>query len=118
MWGRRSRRPNTSSSDRLTLTEYDGLRTPMTIITFEVIVIQYPNGTLKCATQPGYYMQWFGTAAHYDKQDTFSFTDKSGIPVQFADGAHGQIEGTLAWQMPISCDQIVKLHTITGSQEA
>lgn len=85
----------------------------------QVMVIQYPSGTIKCATQPGLYMQWFGTATHYAKQDTYIFdTNEKGIPVQFADGAHGTIEGSLAWQMPLACDQIVKLHTMTGSQEA
>lgn len=84
----------------------------------EVMVIQYPSGTLKCATSPGYYMQWLGTATHYDRQDTLSFEAGNAIPVQFGDGAHGKIEGSLSWQMPVSCDQLIALHRATGSQLA
>ena len=27
----------------------------------DVMIIQYPNGTLRVCSQPGYYTQWFGT---------------------------------------------------------
>lgn len=92
----------------------------------QLMVIQYPNGSLRCITAPGPYLQLFGTVTKYDKQDTYPFSvaadqgkpkDES-IPVQFADGAHGTISGTLAWQMPTNCDQVLKLHMVTGSQDA
>lgn len=92
----------------------------------DIMVIQFPNGKLSVYTQPGIYMQWFGKVTRYSKQDTYSFStatdqgkkDDESIPVQFADGAHGKISGTLSWQMPTDYEHIVKLHSITGSQDA
>jgi hypothetical protein len=92
----------------------------------QIAVVQYPTGTLRCITTQGPFMQMFGTVTKYDRQDTYSFSmaadqgakDDESIPVQFSDGAHGKISGTLAWQMPLSCDQIIKLHKVTGTQTA
>jgi regulator of protease activity HflC (stomatin/prohibitin superfamily) len=89
----------------------------------DIMVIQYLNGHLRCETQPGMYGQWLGTVTKYRKQETYAFStadDQEGqaIPVQFADGAHGKISGTVAWQMPMACPQVITLHSVTGSQRA
>lgn len=92
----------------------------------QIAVVQYPTGTLRCITTQGPFMQAFGTVTKYDRQDTYSFStaadqgakDDESIAVQFSDGAHGKISGTLAWQMPTACDQVLKLHGVTGSQAA
>src|SRR4051794_5904784 len=60
----------------------------------DVMIIQYPNGTLRVCSQPGYYTQWFGTVTKYKKRSQFwfsSMTDQGrpvdqSIPVRFNDG--------------------------------
>lgn len=89
----------------------------------DIMVVQYLNGHLRCETQPGIYGQYLGTVTKYRKQETYAFSaadDQEGqaIPVQFADGAHGKISGTVAWQMPMACNQVIALHSVTGSQRA
>ena len=65
----------------------------------EVMVIQYPSGTLRVCTQPGYYGQWFGTVTKYRKRSQFWFSSTpdqgrpadESIAVRFnLDYAHNQ----------------------------
>jgi hypothetical protein len=92
----------------------------------EVMVIQYPNGTLRVCSQPGYYGQWFGTVTKYHKRSQFWFssavdqgrpTDQS-ISVRFNDGGHARVSGSIAWEMPIADRDAIRLHTLYGSQTA
>jgi hypothetical protein len=92
----------------------------------EVMVIQYPSGTLRVCTQPGYYPQWFGTVTKYRKRSQFWFssatdqgtpTDQS-IPVRFNDGGHAHVSGSIAWEMPTADRDAIRLHTLYGSQLA
>src|SRR3954467_4469801 len=60
----------------------------------DVMIIQYPSGTLKVCIQPGYYSQWFGTVTTYRKRSQFWFSSSTdqgravdqSIPVRFNDG--------------------------------
>ena len=62
----------------------------------EVMVIQYPSGTLKVCSLPGYYAQWFGNVTKYRKRSQFWFSSASdqgravdqSIAVRFNDGGH------------------------------
>jgi hypothetical protein len=92
----------------------------------DVMVIQYPSGTLKVCSQPGYYAQWFGTVTTYRKRSQFwfsSMTDQGrpvdqSIAVRFNDGGHARVSGSIAWEMPTAERAAIKLHTLYGSQTA
>lgn len=92
----------------------------------QILVVQYPNGTLRVGTQPGIYMQWFGTVTKYHKRDQFWFSNRSdqdkktdeSLTVRFNDGGHAKISGSIAWEMPITEKNIIALHVRYGSHEA
>src|SRR5262245_13988447 len=83
-----------------------------------VMVIQYPNGRLACFIDQGIKPQWWGKVTKYRKQDQFWFSARSdqgkkldeSIQVRFNDGGHAQISGSVSWEMPMVCDNIVALH--------
>jgi hypothetical protein len=92
----------------------------------EVVVIQDPfDGNLHTYTEPGWVWQLFGRATHYRKSNQFWFsspkeegeTDKS-IAVKWNDGGHATISGSVRYDLPLSSEQIIKLHSTFGSQEA
>ena len=92
----------------------------------DVMIIQYPNGTLRVCSQPGYYTQWFGTVTKYKKRSQFWFssmndqgkTEDQSIPVRFNDGGHARVSGSIAWEMPTADRAAIRLHTLYGSQVA
>jgi hypothetical protein len=92
----------------------------------DVMIIQYPTGTLRVCSQPGYYTQWFGTVTRYHKRSQFWFSSMAdqgrpvdqSIPVRFNDGGHARVSGSIAWEMPIADHAAIKLHTLYGSQVA
>jgi len=92
----------------------------------DMMVIQYPSGTLKVCSTPGYYAQWFGTVTRYRKRSQFWFssatdqgrTEDQSIPVRFNDGGHARVSGSIAWEMPMGERDALKLHTLYGSQAA
>lgn len=92
----------------------------------DVMVIQYPSGTLKVCSQPGYYAQWFGTVTKYRKRSQFWFSSArdqgnsadQSMSVRFNDGGHARVSGSIAWEMPISDREAIRLHTLYGSQTA
>jgi SPFH domain / Band 7 family len=92
----------------------------------DVMVIQYPSGTLRVCSLPGYYGQWFGTVTNYRKRTQFWFSSSldqgrsvdQSIPVRFNDGGHARVSGSLAWEMPTADRDVIKLHTLYGSQLA
>ena len=87
-----------------------------------VMVIQYPNGTLKAFTEPGPYMQWFGSVTKYARRTQFSFGGKdSDIPalkIRFNDGGHATLTGAISWEMPTKPEQLIRLQKDFASQEA
>lgn len=97
-----------------------------TLDSTEEMVIQYPNGTLIPATEPGWYMQWFGSVQKYPLRSQFSFssatdqgaaTDESVI-VRFNDGGHANISGVDSWEMPVDHEQLKNIHRKFGSPKA
>jgi hypothetical protein len=92
----------------------------------QVMVIQFPSGKLSACTEPGIYGQWFGSVTKYPLRTQFWFSvaadqgkekDES-VPIQFGDGGHAKISGSLAWEMPKAKPSIIQLHKEYGSPEA
>lgn len=91
----------------------------------DIMVIQSLGGKLSCYTTPGPWWQGFGTVTKYKKRDQLWFLlpserqkDDFSIPVQFNDGGRARISGSIAWEMPLKCEDIIDLHTRYRSHEA
>lgn len=91
-----------------------------------LMVIQSIGGDLNTFTEPGWKSQAFGKVTTYQRRDQFSFnahqdqgkTVDESISTRFNDGGHGNISGTVNWQMPLKHEQIVALHKEFGSTAA
>lgn len=94
-----------------------------------VMVIQYPNGQMETFTEPGPKAQWFGTVTKYPRRATYSFSnavgcsqnDKDGfVPfkVQFNDGGHADLCGSLQWEMPTKPEFLIRLQKDYASPQA
>lgn len=92
----------------------------------EVMVIQYPNGTLVAATEPGWYTQWFGSVQKYPLRSQFSFsaaTDQGmehdeSVILRFNDGGHANVSGVVSWEMPTDTVNLIKVHRKFGNTNA
>lgn len=93
----------------------------------DYVVIQAPiSGELAVHTDGGWKWQGMGKSQTYHRRDQFSFSNKvdqgkagdESISTRFNDGGHGNISGTVNWQMPANPDLIVKLHKDFGSMDA
>lgn len=94
-----------------------------------VMIIQSVGGTLNCYTSPGPYWQGFGDVTKYPRQTAYLFDvvlqDKEGNPVPgdtgkdltFNDGGKARLYGSVNWEMPLDCKQIVELHQQFTSPE-
>lgn len=90
----------------------------------EILVVQSPTGKLTVHTTPGIKWQGFGKVTLYEKRSQFSFSAKAdqgekkdqSLPVMFNDGGSAHLSGVMSWEMPLSTDKIVGLHTLYGSQ--
>lgn len=81
----------------------------------EVVVIQAPaSGKLSVYNTAGVKWQGMGKVSVYHKLETYNFV----IPVRFNDGGHGEINGSVNYELPLDADHMVSLHTKYGSQEA
>lgn len=80
-------------------------------------VIQSPvAGQLDWYTSPGLAWQGFGDVTVYTQRGTFNFAEK-GIPVQFNDGGHGTIFGSIQYELPSDKEALTALHRKYSSQE-
>lgn len=98
----------------------------------EIVVKQGAfDGKLEVWTQPGMYCQCFGKLTVYKKSDQFWFShtgeNESGpgdskkdesIQVRFNDGGHGNISGSVSYDLPTDTAAMVKIHSTFGSQES
>jgi hypothetical protein len=92
----------------------------------EIVVIQDPfDGDLHVYSDPGWQWQGFGRATHYRKSNQFWFSSPKSedepnhaIDVKWNDGGHASISGSVRYDMPTSTEQIIKIHSIFGSQES
>jgi RNase P/RNase MRP subunit POP5 len=87
-----------------------------------VMVVQYPDGGLRPATEPGIYPQWFGTVTKYERRAQYSFGIKGSanppLKIRFNDGGHAEISGAVSWEMPTKPEQLIRLQKDFASQEA
>ena len=88
----------------------------------QVMVIQTMGGSLECHTEPGPKLQLLGNVTTYPRRGTFEFNDKggqgkldTGKPLQFNDGGKGVLYGSVNWEMPLDCKQIIEIHRDFGS---
>jgi len=92
----------------------------------EIMVVQSPLGSLSVYTDAGIKWQGFGKVTFYQKRSQFSFSakkdqgtkDDQSLPVMFNDGGAARISGVISWEMPMSTAQVIRIHTLYGSQRA
>ncbi len=92
----------------------------------EIMVIQYPNGTLLAAVEPGWYAQWFGSVTKYPLRSQFSFSSaldqgaptNESLKLRFNDGGHANVSGVVSWEMPIDHDHLIMVHRKFGNRKA
>lgn len=88
----------------------------------EVMIIQSPvSGTLTVYRTPGVKPQLFGTVTKYQKRSNYDFIMKDGqdhsVKARFNDGANAVLAGSVAWEIPATDEQLLKLHSKYGTQE-
>lgn len=88
----------------------------------EIMVRQHPiSGNLTVFTTPGVKWQGFGSVTKYRKRDQFWFSPKhngDALKTRFNDGAHADITGSIAWEMPLDESHLIELHSKYGSMDA
>ena len=81
----------------------------------EIVVIQRPGtGSLNWYSSAGWKPQWFGTVSSYPKRDIY----RVHFRMQFNDGGHGMVHGSLTYDMPLDTSRLTQIHTKYGSREA
>jgi hypothetical protein len=94
----------------------------------EVMVIQSITGDLNCYTEPGPKFQGMGTVTTYPRRGTYIFDrhvvnsagqviEDNGKQLQFNDGGTATLYGTVNWEMPLDCKQIIAIHRTFNSKE-
>lgn len=94
----------------------------------EIVVIQDPvDGQLHIYKTPGMVWQGWGKVTHYKKSNQFWFTietngkdtlEDRSISVKWNDGGKANILGSVRYDLPLSDNQIVAIHSTFGSQES
>lgn len=92
----------------------------------EIVVVQDAfDGDLHVYKDPGFAWQMMGRVTHYRKSNQFWFNSPQAkddpnlsIPVKWNDGGHASISGSVRYDLPMDDQQIIKIHSIFGSQEA
>lgn len=98
-----------------------------TVAADEIVVKQdFFGGHLSVWDQPGVHWQNFGHVTRYKKSAQYWFSKKKdegkeeddSIKVRFNDGAHGQVSGSLRYNLPTDPNKMITLHTTYGSMAA
>ena len=91
--------------------------------TNEVVVVKYPTGDLQCYTEAGPQLQLFGSVTRYPRRGTIDFSEigtkeepGNAKTIRFNDGGHGQLAGSVQYEMPLDCTSVTKIHRAFGSQ--
>jgi len=74
----------------------------------EYMVIQYPTGTIKAFTEPGYKIRVFGNVEFFKRSSQFWFSALSdqgsskdeSLKLRFFDGAHASVSGSVRYDLP------------------
>jgi len=91
----------------------------------EIVVKQGMDGKTEVWTQPGLYWQNFGTLITFKKSSQYWFSAKTdegdskdqSIKVRFNDGGHGNISGSISYDLPLDPIQMMKIYSTFGTQE-
>jgi len=90
----------------------------------EIMVVQSPiDGTLSVYTDPGVKWQGFGKVTTYPRRATYDFLAGKGKDegnskkLRFNDGGHGNLSGSISWEMPLDTKSIIAIHKTFGSAE-
>ena len=91
-----------------------------------IMAIQYPSGNIAWFLNGGYHAQWFGKVVKFPRRKQYWFADKNGtgdkidsqIKVRFNDGGHGDVYGSVAWEMPSDVQHLTALYQKYGTPEA
>ena len=96
----------------------------------EIMVIQSPvDGTLSVYTEPGIKWQGFGRVTKYPRRAQYDFSTRDMLEnghlgpkdtskrLRFNDGGHGNLYGSVSWEMPLDKKDIIKIHKTFGSAE-
>ncbi len=113
------------SMNRIIIAAISTLFAILTLIVLPQLV-ENLDGTLNVYTEPGWKWQGFGKVTTYARRDQFSFssskdqgkTADESISTRFNDGGHGNISGTVNWQMPLKPELVISLHKDFGSTAA
>lgn len=97
----------------------------------DIMVIQAPgSGNLTWSTTPGIKFQGLGKVTTYKKRHQFEFecprnedgtvdpARNRSLPTTFNDGGRAFICGSIAWEMPLSVEDLNPLHAKYGSDNA
>jgi regulator of protease activity HflC (stomatin/prohibitin superfamily) len=92
----------------------------------QIMVIQYPSGSMSWFQNGGYHLQWFGKVEKYNKRSQYWFSAKNdqgkevdqSIKVKFNDGGHGFLSGSVAWEMPTDTIHLTQLYQKYGDAHA
>lgn len=80
----------------------------------EIVVIQYPMGSLRVVSTPGPVWQGFGRVTSYPKRSSHEIETE----VRFNDGGHGTLKGSIQYEMPTDPNHILLIHGQYGSADA
>jgi hypothetical protein len=80
----------------------------------EVVALTYPTGHVQFFTSPGIYAQWLGHVTEFEKRQKYDFEET----IQFSDGAHAKISGSVQYQMPLDNPSLNKIYALYPSPEA
>lgn len=89
----------------------------------EIMVIQSPiSGDLTCTIEAGYKWQGFGRVTKYPRRTSYDFSQMgqqvdTSKKLRFNDGGHANLYGSINWEMPLDCKNVVEIHKTFGSAE-
>lgn len=84
----------------------------------EVAVIQDPfDGELHVYSDPGVVRQNFGKVTFYPRRAQYSFEGVNAKRLRFNDGGHANLSGSVSWEMPLTAEQVVKIHKAFSSAD-
>jgi regulator of protease activity HflC (stomatin/prohibitin superfamily) len=98
-----------------------------TVHSDEIVVKQnFLDGHLQVWSEAGVKCECFGHLTHYKKSAQYWFSAKEdegkktddSIKVRFNDGGHGQVSGSLRYNLPTDPRKMVLLHSTYGSMQA
>lgn len=83
----------------------------------EYVVIQSPvEGRLDWYTKPGLVWQGFGDPTEYKIRSIYNFGER-GYEVRFKDGGHGNIIGSIQYELPSDTEKLNAIHRRYKGQE-